>query len=34
MEFKFNELNDVTAAERDMVDYAMIFMTTACFVAH
>ena len=33
MEIKFNELEDVTVAERDAVDYLMIFMTTACFVA-
>lgn len=33
MEFKIAEINDVTAAERDAVDYLMIFMTTACFVA-
>ncbi len=33
MDFKIAELNDVTAAERDAVDYLMIFMTTATFVA-
>ncbi len=33
MEFKITELNDVTAAERDAVDYLMIFMSTASFVA-
>ncbi len=33
MDFKIAELNDVTAAERDAVDYLMIFMTTASFVA-
>lgn len=33
MEFRINELNDVTVAERDAIDYLMIFMTTASFVA-
>ena len=33
MEFKIVEINDVTAAERDFVDYLMIFMATAGFVA-
>lgn len=33
MEFKITEIDNVTAAERDFVDYLMIFMTTTCFVA-
>lgn len=31
-EFNIVELNDITAA-RDAVDYLMITLTTACFVA-
>ncbi|MDF2587349.1 MAG: hypothetical protein K0S41_1190 [Anaerocolumna sp.] len=33
MEFMIQELNEVTAPERDVIDYLMIFMTTASFVA-
>lgn len=32
-EFNMNEISEVTAPERDIFDYACIFMTTACFVA-
>ncbi len=32
MEFKITELNNVTATEKDTVDYFMIFMNTASFI--
>ncbi len=33
MEFRINEINDVTAASRDFVDYLMITLCVASFVA-
>ncbi|MDF2587350.1 MAG: hypothetical protein K0S41_1191 [Anaerocolumna sp.] len=32
-EFEISEITEVIAPERDAIDYLMIFMSTACFVA-